>query len=322
MPEGGRSDWPGAGNDAATPADLDARGRGRRRAAARAAAGVRAEPPASRRGAQELHRDATTLATGLQERCRRIPAGAAGPPVAQGRQVADPTGTSIIWETAAPAALAPVATGRPPPHASPGPATVSTRDFTVTVAADDSYRPADLDEELLLIGALSLLAVAVAVVLGLLQARRLTRPLRGAGRGRRPARLRCRPAAGPPVRDAGAGPGGRGPGRLGAADQRPAVGRARLRRGRVASAADPADRAVHAPGGDDRGRRTTRMWCARRARRRWPRPSGWPRWSASCSAGPAAPLPARRRWPAWTTSSPSRWWSGSRPSGGSAGSSR
>jgi signal transduction histidine kinase len=49
--------------------------------------------------------------------------------------------------------------------------------FTVTVEADDSYLSGNLTRELLLIGGVALAAVGVAVVLGLLYARRITRPL-------------------------------------------------------------------------------------------------------------------------------------------------
>jgi len=49
--------------------------------------------------------------------------------------------------------------------------------FEVTVEADDSYLSGNLARELLLIGAVALAAVGVAVVLGLLYARRITRPL-------------------------------------------------------------------------------------------------------------------------------------------------
>ncbi|HTT49989.1 MAG TPA: HAMP domain-containing sensor histidine kinase [Streptosporangiaceae bacterium] len=52
-----------------------------------------------------------------------------------------------------------------------------TRDFQVTVAADDSVEYGRLTGALALIGALALAAVAVAVALAMLQARRLTRPL-------------------------------------------------------------------------------------------------------------------------------------------------
>jgi signal transduction histidine kinase len=53
----------------------------------------------------------------------------------------------------------------------------ATRDFTVTVAADDSFVIGQVTQGLVMIGSLALLAIAVAVGLALLQARRLTRPL-------------------------------------------------------------------------------------------------------------------------------------------------
>ncbi len=49
--------------------------------------------------------------------------------------------------------------------------------FQVTVEADDSYLSGNLAKELLLIAGVALAAVGVAVVLGLLYARRITRPL-------------------------------------------------------------------------------------------------------------------------------------------------
>jgi signal transduction histidine kinase len=49
--------------------------------------------------------------------------------------------------------------------------------FEVTVKADDSYLSGNLAKELVLIGGVALAAVGVAVVLGLLYARRITRPL-------------------------------------------------------------------------------------------------------------------------------------------------
>jgi len=52
-----------------------------------------------------------------------------------------------------------------------------TKDFRVTVAADNSVAYGRLTGALALIGALALAAVAVAVALAILQARRLTRPL-------------------------------------------------------------------------------------------------------------------------------------------------
>jgi signal transduction histidine kinase len=65
---------------------------------------------------------------------------------------------------------------RPPAHDFRS-ATVGAGPFEVTVAADDSYMTRNLVTELLLIGGVALAAVGVAVVLGLLYARRITRPL-------------------------------------------------------------------------------------------------------------------------------------------------
>ena len=55
--------------------------------------------------------------------------------------------------------------------------TVTYGTFRVTVEADDSALTGDVTEELLLVGGVAMLAVGVAVVLGLLYARRLVRPL-------------------------------------------------------------------------------------------------------------------------------------------------
>src|SRR6202042_192408 len=56
-------------------------------------------------------------------------------------------------------------------------ASSKTVDFTVTVEAPDSYAADKVYGGLLLVGSAALLAVAVAVVLALMQARRLARPL-------------------------------------------------------------------------------------------------------------------------------------------------
>jgi signal transduction histidine kinase len=66
--------------------------------------------------------------------------------------------------------------GRPPSHDSRS-VTVIEGQFQVTVAADDGYVTSNLAKELVLIGGVALAAVGVAVVLGLLYARRITRPL-------------------------------------------------------------------------------------------------------------------------------------------------
>ncbi|HEY6481611.1 MAG TPA: two-component sensor histidine kinase, partial [Streptosporangiaceae bacterium] len=56
-------------------------------------------------------------------------------------------------------------------------ASSKTLDFQVTVEASDSYAADKVYGGLLLVGSAALLAVAVAVVLALMQARRLARPL-------------------------------------------------------------------------------------------------------------------------------------------------
>jgi signal transduction histidine kinase len=53
----------------------------------------------------------------------------------------------------------------------------ATKDFVVTIQADDSFRYSRVTGAMALIGSLALLAIAVAVVLATWQARRLTRPL-------------------------------------------------------------------------------------------------------------------------------------------------
>jgi signal transduction histidine kinase len=73
-------------------------------------------------------------------------------------------------------------TGAPPAKHDFRSATVSEgppggERYEVTVEADDSYLSGNLTKELLLIGGVALAAVGVAVVLGLLYARRITRPL-------------------------------------------------------------------------------------------------------------------------------------------------
>ncbi len=71
----------------------------------------------------------------------------------------------------------PVTFGDLPAHSSVIVARAVTEDFTVTVQADKSVETAGVGEALALTGALALLAVGVAVVLGTLQGRRLARPL-------------------------------------------------------------------------------------------------------------------------------------------------
>jgi signal transduction histidine kinase len=117
---------------------------------------------------QELRRDATTLATGLQERINSgLPADAA--------QIAKslPDRYVTIRQRGAPL----ISVGSRPPSHDTITGQASSRDFSVMVAADDSFVAGRIASGLVLIGSLSLLAVAVAVILALLQARRLTRPM-------------------------------------------------------------------------------------------------------------------------------------------------
>jgi signal transduction histidine kinase len=71
-----------------------------------------------------------------------------------------------------------IAVGRKPPAHDTITGQYSTANFKVTVEADDSFVVGQVTQGLVMIGSLALLAVAVAVGLALLQARRLTRPLR------------------------------------------------------------------------------------------------------------------------------------------------
>jgi len=117
---------------------------------------------------QQLKHDANYLATGLQERLDSgLPADASG----FARALSDRYVT--IVQRGGSKVTAGV---RPPAHD-----TITgqdrTKDFTVTVAADDSFVVGQVTDGLVMIGSLALLAILVAVGLALLQARRLTRPL-------------------------------------------------------------------------------------------------------------------------------------------------
>jgi signal transduction histidine kinase len=118
---------------------------------------------------QQLKRDATTLATGLQE---RVDAGL--PPDASevGRSLSDRY--VIITQRGGPRTVS----GTAPPRRHTITAQDSTRDFTVTVSTDDSFVTGQVTSGLAIIGSLALLAMLVAVGLALLQARRFSRPLR------------------------------------------------------------------------------------------------------------------------------------------------
>src|ERR1035441_9372666 len=81
----------------------------------------------------------------------------------------------------------------------------ATKNFTVTIQADDSFRYSRVTGAMALIGSLALLAAAVAVGLATWQARRPTRALEEIAGAGGPACPGARPRAGPP--------GGRGAGR-------------------------------------------------------------------------------------------------------------
>jgi signal transduction histidine kinase len=132
---------------------------------------------------QALHRDAQNLATNLYQRSQ------AGLPIDRayaaqlgradvGRYVViQHNGTSLATTGVRPSArdyrAATVTEGQGNnPSGNP-----NTPLFSVTVEADDSYLSGSLATELLLVGAVALAAVGIAVVLGLLYARRLARPL-------------------------------------------------------------------------------------------------------------------------------------------------
>jgi signal transduction histidine kinase len=116
----------------------------------------------------QLKHDAMALATGLQERFDE------GLP-------ADINGFARLWPdryvTITERGGSRATAGTRPPLHDTITGKASTRDFTVWVAADDSIVIGQVTSGLVMIGWLALLAIAVAVGLALLLARRLTRPL-------------------------------------------------------------------------------------------------------------------------------------------------
>ena len=116
----------------------------------------------------DLHHEATTLAHDLQIRVSNgQPAGSFQLGGLPGRYV-------VIRQYGAQT----VRIGTRPPRHHTISGVASTADFSVSVEANDSYVTGRIYRALLLIGAVALLALAVAVVLALLQARRLARPLK------------------------------------------------------------------------------------------------------------------------------------------------
>jgi signal transduction histidine kinase len=122
----------------------------------------------SRDANAQLKHDAAALATGLQERFDE-----GLPP--------DINGFARLWRdryvTIVERGGGRATAGRRPPAHDTITGSARTRDFTVTVAADDSIVIGQVTRGLVIIGSLALLAIAVAVGLALLQARRFTRPL-------------------------------------------------------------------------------------------------------------------------------------------------
>ncbi len=116
----------------------------------------------------QMRRDAQTLARALQERKAD---GLPTDPAQVGRSLPD------RYVGVASRGGKPTWVGAQPPAHRVISAQASTRDFTVTVEADDSFVAGRIRGGVLLIGSLVVLALAVAVGLALLQARRLSRPL-------------------------------------------------------------------------------------------------------------------------------------------------
>jgi signal transduction histidine kinase len=117
---------------------------------------------------QQLQRDAATIANGLQE---RVDSGLPPDAAQAGRSLSDRY--VVIRQPGS----ATVAVGARPRNGDTVSAHANTRDFSVTVLANDSIVSGQVTTGLVRIFLLALGAVAVAVVLALLQARRLSRPL-------------------------------------------------------------------------------------------------------------------------------------------------
>ena len=118
---------------------------------------------------QELRHEASYIADGLQDRYD------SGLPV-DAAQVARSLSDRYVTVVERPGGRVTVGV-KPPPHHTISEKD-STKNFTVTVAADNSFVSGQVDSGLLVILWLALGAIAVAVGLALLQARRLSRPMR------------------------------------------------------------------------------------------------------------------------------------------------
>jgi signal transduction histidine kinase len=119
----------------------------------------------------QVQRDATTLAKTLQNRARA------------GVQI-DPADTAAVARSLPDSFVSVIQDGRllyrggqPPQSASAIVGHAITADFNVKVEADKSVEYAGISAKLALVAALAGLAIAVAVALAVIQAKRLTRPL-------------------------------------------------------------------------------------------------------------------------------------------------
>jgi len=117
---------------------------------------------------QQVRHDAALIATGLQD---RVDAGLPPDAVQMGKSLSDRY--VIISQRGG----GQITVGTSPPAHDSITGRDSTRDFTVSVVADDSLVSNSVTGGLVMIGSLVLLALAVAVGLAVLQARRLARPL-------------------------------------------------------------------------------------------------------------------------------------------------
>jgi signal transduction histidine kinase len=126
---------------------------------------------------QELQHDAKDLATSLQTRYNQIAPMGLFVPV--GEMAHDLTDRYVVvWENSPTGQVIKVVrVGSAPPKQTSRYATYTTANFKVHVAAKDVDLAGNLDEELLIVAGVALLAVGVAVVLGLVYSRRITRPL-------------------------------------------------------------------------------------------------------------------------------------------------
>jgi len=262
----------------------------------------------------QVQRDATTLAKTLQNRVRSgIPASLTDAEDAArslpDRYVSITQNGSVIYST-----------GTLPPHGSAIIGRAMTRNFRVTVEADKAV--SNERGKLALVISLAGLAMAVAVALAIIQARRLTRPLQelaeAAGRlGSGEAGPLGRRYGIPELDQVAEGLDGSAEriSELLAAEREFAADAShQLRTPLTALSMRGWRRSSRPP--------TSPRWCTRRARPRCCRRSGSPTWSASCSA-----VPTGRRggdWPRYpsTTWWPSRWSSGIRRSGAGTASSR